>query len=573
MKFWILFFIPYLAHALSIHDAVHRLDNDALSIALASCKDVDELRQGKTALILAVQTGDQAMVSKLLDASANPNIGSPSPLVLALEADQAEIAALLLDHGADLPKGLGISDEGLIYDLLLKRRYKSVELLVDRRVAFRKEGKMNPFSLALSFAPISLIQAFIDNDADINYRDPYLDRPLEIALRLGRSDVVSLLIDSSVDIEDSHFLEIAVSHEDLLSLKKLVKAGCLIDRKRQNLLMLAVKYGSVEMLHELARAGASLNYATKDSKTALTEAIKHKQDAIFSWLMEHELDPAIHHQAIFYAIKGGNLAFVQQLVAKGIGLQSLHSSGLTPLLYANHNKQFEIAHYLIEQDIDLEGMDAMGETALFQSIRFFQDTMMQLLLAKQVDIAKENRKGLSAIDLSIAVGNFSAFKKLLARNVTVSKEALILSVQKGLERFYVMLQEKFDIKQVVDDKANTLLHTAAAYDRTSLLKRLILQGLDLEAINHRGETALHVAAKEGFKRSCSLLLSFDADIKAVDMKELQPRHLALKYNHVKLSKWLENYQIKLEEKALMEHNQTLDANATKENNATVVSKI
>lgn len=569
MKFLILFFIPYFLYATSLHDAIKHRDLKAFNKAISSGININALQAGETALSLAILGQNREMVKKLLEASAKTYIGHPTAIHLALQSDNIEIIKLVLKSGARLPKGLGVSGKGLIYDLLLKRYYKSTDFVIRQGLKFKKRGSLHPFSLALSYAPLFLVKTFIEHGSSLNYKDPLLDRPLDIALRLERHDVVALLLDKKVSIKSRHFLETAVSHKDIQSLKLLFASGCKIDRKTKKLLLVAAKLGDLEVLKELLKAGASLDYQTSRGETALSYALRFKHKNIVQWLLDQDLKVNRHGKAIFYAIDRGDKDLVQLLVSKGIGLKRAFKNGLTPLLYANKAKQFELANYFISLDLDLEAKDRQGETALFQSIRYFQNDMQDLLLSKGVNADIKNKAGLTLLELCIETANFTTFKKLLALGVKVKKKALIRSVKRGLERFYVLLNERFDTKSIRDTKANTLLHIAARFDRMQIIKRLVLEGFDLEAINHRGETALHVAAKEGFQRSSSILLSFDADIKAIDMRDYQAKNLALKYNHVKLSKWLDNYQIKLEERM-----PKADDNATKEDdNATTVSEI
>jgi ankyrin repeat protein len=564
VRFIIYFLLPLILNASPLHQSIMEMDGVKLSQAIATTADINVVYKAKTALQLAVSKGQTESVYKLIEAGADVNLGEPTPMYIALTHDRADMAALLLDNGATLPKDLGLSGRGLVYDLLLKRLYNSTGFLLERGEEFPKTGKLNTFSLALSFAPVSLIESFIDHDVDLNYKDERLDRPMEIALRLQRHELIKLLIAKGVDIDDAHFLEIAVSHNDLEALKVLVKAGCSIDVKRQNLLTLAVKYGNIEILQELSRAGASLNYKA-NNKTALTEAVKHKKKDISLWLLENELDPEVHEQAIFSAISQGDLAMVALLIEKEIGLRAKTTQGLTPLLYAHKTKQFEIAKYLLGLEIDIEAKDRLGENALFKSIRFFQPEMLDTLITKGLDVNEKNRDGKSALNFTIATGNFVAFKKLLDAGAKPDKQSIRLSVSKGYERFYIALKETFYLGSIRDEKDNSLLHLAAKSDRQSMIKRLLLDGVDVNNQNERGETALHIAAKEGFKASCSLLLSFDANVSMLDDRDNLAMNTAFKFNHPKLGKWLENYKVKEDElaraKALLElqENNTTEA--------------
>ena len=542
-----------------------QMDKKALEKAINSNSNINKFYNGKTALMLAVKSGQIEVVKRLLKASADVNVGRP--IVIALLEDNSEMIKLLSKHKARFPKNLGTSSHGLIYDLLLKRHYNSVRHLLDYGIKFQKKGKLNAFSIALSFAPLSLVEAFIKNGADLNYKDPYLDRPLDIALRLKRYDLVKLLLKHGVNVKDSHFLEIAVAHNDLISLKLLVDAGSKIDRKTKNLLILAIRLGNLPLFKELIRAGASLNYRDKNNETVLTQAIKYKNREIIDWLLQADLDPRIHKNAIFYAISHGDMDTLKAVTDKEIGLQAKFEGRLSPILYANEMKKFEMVKFLLSLDVDIEAKDRLGENALFKSIRFFQYDVLETLIENLSDIDIKNKSGVSALNLTLLTANFEAFKKLLKAGAEVDQNTILISVKKGLERFFLRIKDRFFLPSIKDEKANSLLHVAAENNRMGILKRLLLDGLDPQVSNERGETALHLAAKEGYESSCALLLSFDSNITALDERGHKAMNLALKNNHVKLAKWLENYQVKQEERIRIKEELLLQ----KDNNESNVS--
>jgi len=566
---FVLFFLSYALYASSLHKAVLEMDIKVLRQALKTNANINAFSQGKTALMLAVETGNLKIVEQLLQASAKVNLGNPSPLTIAFASDNSAIAKVLLKYKAKLPRSTAISKKGLIFNLLLERKYNIVTLLLNKGYKFKKKGELNAFSLALSFAPLSVVKSFIKHGANLNYKDPHLDRPIEIALRLKRHDVLRELIKRGSDIHDGYFLEIAAAHKDLLSLKILVESGCKIDKKRQNLLLLAIRLGDLSLLQELVKAGASLNFATKDKETALTQAIKYEHRAIISWILSSDIEEKVHEKAIFYAISHNDMQTLGELAEKEIGLNAHTKTGLTPILYANKLKKFNMISSLLEYDVDIESKDKLGENALFKSIRFFQNDILRTLIAKVDDINIKNKSGISAINLSLFIANYDAFKLLLEAEAKVEKKTLIMSVTKGLEHFFVKLKDKYFLASIKDEKSNSLLHMAASHDRVGILKRLILSGLDVEMINDRGETALHVAAKEGHKESCSLLLSFDANITSEDLRESKAMNIAMKYNHPKLGKWLENYQIKQEDLLRIKQ----EKEHPKDNNESIISTI
>lgn len=561
MKYILIFFLYTAFVWASLHDAVKSGNTTLLSKSLENTPKLNKLESSYTALGLAVKLGHKDMVMQLLKAGANIHLGKISPLKEALLSDDSEIAALLVKAGAVIPDDLGLSGKGLVYDLLLKRLYKSTDFLIKQGQKFPKKEKINAFSLALSFAPISLIKTFINKGLDLDYEDPYLGKPIEIALRLQRHDVLKLLIKNEVEVNDSDFLEISVSHNDIESIKLLVKAGCRIDSSHQNLLMLAVKYGNLKIIRELSRAGADFNFE-QNGQTALTESLKYNTLEITQWLLGLQLDTRAHEQAIFIATSQGDLATVALLAEKEVGLESLNKQGMTPLLYAYKTKQFEIAKYLLGFDVDIKAKDYLGENVLFKSIRFFQDEMLETLLQKGMNVQAKNRADDTALNFTIIQGNYKAFVRLLKAGARPDVRSITLSVSKGYERFYIHLKHRFPLAIIKDDNGNTLLHTAAKEDRKNLLKRLLLDGIDSSLANNRGETALHIAAKEGLKASCSLLLSFDSNISALDARDNKAMNIAFKYNHPKLGKWLQNYESKTEDNRIESLKRLQDSNAT-----------
>lgn len=565
LKFLLLFLLPYAMYASNLHKAIIEMDEKALEKAIKSTSNINRLHRGDTALTLAVKNSHVEMVRILLKASADANLGRP--ITVALSEGNTKIVELLLKYKAHLPKNLGLSEKSLIYDLLLMRHYDCVAFLLDYGQKFQKKGKLNAFSLALSFAPLSLVETFIKNGADLNYKDPYLERPLDIALRLKRHDLVKLLIKHGANVKDGHFLEMAVAHNDLLSLKLLVNAGSRVDRKRENLLVEAVKKGNLPLLQELHRAGASLDFINKKGETALTEAIKHKHREVIDWFLQSEFDPDIHKQAIFYAISDANLDILKALTDKEIGLEAKHKDKRSPILYAIKMRKFEMVKFLLTLDVDIEAIDRLGENALFKSIRFFEQDILVSLIPRVNEINMKNGAGVSTLNFALSMANFEAFKSLLKAGAEVDEKTIILSVKKGLERFFLRVKDRFFLPSIKDDKSKSLLHMAAENNRIGILKRLLLDGFDTQLSNERGETALHLAAKEGYKSSCALLLSFDANITTLDYRGYKAMNLALKNSHVKLAKWLENYQVKQEERIRIKEELLLQ----KDNNESNVS--
>ena len=79
--------------------------------------------------------------------------------------------------------------------------------------------------------------------------------------------------------------------------------------------------------------------------------------------------------------------------------------------------------------------------------------------------------------------------------------------QKFFQLFKELTQEqRRSAINIADNKGNTAIHHAAAYNATAVLQFLIDEGADLEVKDNNGYTALHYAASNNAKEAAKILL-------------------------------------------------------------------
>ncbi|HBU60123.1 MAG TPA: hypothetical protein DEB48_09805, partial [Verrucomicrobiales bacterium] len=123
---------------------------------------------------------------------------------------------------------------------------------------------------------------------------------------------------------------------------------------------------------------------------------------------------------IWTAAKKGNLDAVKSFLAKGIKVNSLDPSGVTPLSMAALTGEMETAKFLISKGADVNVQHKDGATPLHFAAFFGETGIVELLLENNADINSQNHKGQTPLDntsedwskVQFAIGLVAAFFKV-----------------------------------------------------------------------------------------------------------------------------------------------------------------
>jgi ankyrin repeat protein len=211
-------------------------------------------------------------------------------------------------------------------------------------------------------------------------------------------------------------------------------------------------------------------------------------------------------EALHRAVRAGNLAGVQRLIAAGAPVDARDDLGSTPLLDAAWAGKAEIADFLIQHGADVNAHHReAGSTPLQYAVLTGRPDMVSLLLKSGARTAGRYRDGQSVLHIAAARGS-----------------APIVAL---------LLEAKADL-QALDSNGNTPLDSAVLHGQTQAVQTLLRFHANARYVHPiDGRGALHEACMRGFPDLLQPLLDAGADLAARDRFGQTPLDIALDYKN------------------------------------------
>ena len=213
--------------------------------------------------------------------------------------------------------------------------------------------------------------------------------------------------------------------------------------------------------------------------------------------------------------------------------------GFTPLYVAVQNKRLQSTAMLLEHsNCNPNIQDSRGNTPLhFSIVNMSLSTIKLFLMNRYIDLSIQNNAGDTVLHVAILRRRpLDVVRALICHKscnpCTVNSQGMTpLQVAVGSQQMDItaalVTSNKCDREDIVKaTKDAPLLFYAVLQQKAELLTALIKAGINLNASNSKGETALHKACEEGNYITTELLLQSGADVLAVDWKGNAPIHVA-----------------------------------------------
>jgi ankyrin repeat protein len=399
----------------------------------------------------------------------------------------------------------------------------------------RNADGSTPLQWAVFNGDVAEATRLVRAGADVSLANNYGATPMSLAAEVGNTDMLKVLLEAGANVDspnaDGQTALLAVSRTgNVAAAKLLLDHGAAVDAKEkfggQTALMWASARRHPEMMQLLISKGADVNARSTD---------RDYQRHVTAEGRPKSLDSG-GFTPLLYAARENCAGCVDVLLKNKADIDLPDPDGVSPLLLAIMNANWDLAKQLITAGADVNQWDIFGEAPLLTAV-----DLRNRIDGGRASIDPINTtKGVAIVNLLLEHGadpNMQLFFKpanVRGGSTTFTRGAtpLIRAATNGdLEVVKILLAHGADATVSMADR-QTPIHAAITGRGTEpqvveLIKVLQKAGTDVNVValvNHpeeiRGGTALHYAVRKRYKEVIKLLASFKIDMNAVDQDGL-----------------------------------------------------
>ena len=397
--------------------------------------------------------------------------------------------------------------------------------------AQQNPGFFDPVVMAINNKASNEVIEFLlaQNGNTVDKKTHHSRTYLQWAAAAGNLELVNLLIKKGSDVhyKDSHGASVIgyaaeSGNQNTAVYDALIKAG--VDPKEKNedganLIHLTIAHDTdLKLLDYFTSKGVSFKERDQYGRTAADYAAKLGNLQIIDQLIAKGVKPT--DQALFFATQGSRakqngLDVYQNLVEKyGLNPKAVNPKGATILHSLVRRPNAEIISYFLNKNVDVSKADNEGNTALMLASGGKDLKTVETLLLKAKNINAKNEKGETALMKAAESGSTEIVAFLIKNGADVKAVDLKgnnlayywfnsykpvanpgkdAQADEFTEKLTLLESAGLDVK-TPQKNGNTLLHFAVDKGDLSLVKKAIELGVDLNAQDADGNSALHKAA-------------------------------------------------------------------------------
>lgn len=336
-----------------------------------------------------------------------------------------------------------------------------------------------------------------DNFLDINEKDNEGRTSLIYALSQGYKDIATILIDAGADLN-------------------------IVDKlNKMSSLHYGVMLQDIEIVRNIVKRKADYSLKDEQGRTALHYAVFLGYWDIALYLINIGQDIFTRNKqelSLLHTVSiHGDNNFIEELIKRGVKINTFDNNENTPLHYAALHDNAYTIYFLIKKGALIDHSNNEGETPLHYAALRGNNDCVEALLSLDADINKTNIKGESALHYSIKSKNKNTMITLLKNGIhtnicSYNGTALHYAVHDYNVLFDLIL---FGVDaSLTDQYGRTVFHELAktsSDNKEEIIKLISEHGVNINAIDNNGNTALHLAAIHQQYSTMKLLIKYGAD--------------------------------------------------------------
>jgi ankyrin repeat protein len=219
------------------------------------------------------------------------------------------------------------------------------------------------------------------------------------------------------------------------------------------------------------------------------------------------------------AVRTAKTSRVLELVKNGVNVNQFdpYERGGYPLWLACSLEHLSTARALIHAGADLNSTNSDGETPILYF--FGSEQIRRMLIDAGANLHSRNQLGESILSYTARSNKHDLMFELISRGMDISHR---------------------------DSYGSTVLHDTASHfkrgkadAKIEMIHTILDLNADINATDHSGNTALHIAASMGFEVSVGVLLERNASIYVTNSKGLTAKDVAWRNNHSEIARMIE----------------------------------
>jgi ankyrin repeat protein len=469
------------------------------------------------------------------------------------------------------------------------RRASAIWIVVVAAIAsLSAAGNSLPLIDAVKAGSVENVRALIKQRVDVNAASPDGTTALHWAVKANSRALAQLLIAAGAKANAANRygvtpLTLAATNGNGALVEALLEAGAnpnVTVGEGETILMTAARAGNVETIKALVARGADVNAAEQwQGQTALVyAAVENHADAVNVLIelganvnvrskklefpdfvfktagMIYAVQPVGSWTPLMYAARDGAIDAVRALAAGGADLNLVDPDGTTALSLAIINGHFDTAVALLDKGANPNIADRNGMTALYAAVDMntiqtvwgrpmplLEDAvdpiaMVRSLLAHKADPNAQLKRPIigrhtrNTGDASLSLGTTALTRAAKSGDVRMMKVLLEGGANPHLTQAdlttVVMIAASGGGQRVYPGSASVSV-PATEDDSLAAVKLAAEAGVDLDAFNVNGDTAMHRAAARGADSIVTYLAEHGARLDTKDRRGRTPLDVAL----------------------------------------------